>query len=115
MKWYEKTWFVAASVSLVALVGATACGDDDDVGRQDLNQADQATDTGPVTIVVSADGYPNQQHKCVTIGGQVIGSWTTTDRIFILIYNDWACEGSNTEQPMEIVTGTPRSVVNASG
>jgi hypothetical protein len=95
------------------LLAAASCGDDDDVGRQDLNQADQATDTGPVTIVVSADGYPNQQHKCVTIGGQVIGSWTTTDRIFILIYNDWACEGSNTEQPMEIVTGTPRSVVNA--
>jgi hypothetical protein len=103
---------VWAAVTAVALL-ATACGDDDDVGRDDLTQDAQATDTSPVTIVVSADGYPNQQHKCVTIGGQVIGSWTTTDRIFILIYNDWACEGSSREKPMEIVTGTPRSVVNA--
>jgi hypothetical protein len=102
------------AVGLWAVVGLlTACGDDDEDARQDLPVEAQTNDTGPMDIVVSADGFPNIGHKCKDFGGMVVGFWTTTDRTLILVYNDHACEGANPEPDMTVINGVPRAVVNA--
>jgi hypothetical protein len=97
---------------LIAAV-AVSCGDDDEDARADLPVDAQTNDTSEAMTIVFPDGYPNSTHKCVTLGGVVIGVWTTTDRTVMWLYNDWACEGSNTERDMTIINGVPRAIVNA--
>jgi hypothetical protein len=70
--------------------------------------------TGPVRVRVNGDQLPNVGHLCWD-EEQGIGIWTTTDRIALIVYNDHLCPGSNREQPMTVLSGTPRSVINASG
>jgi hypothetical protein len=97
---------------LIALAVAS-CGDDDGDARADLPVDAQHNDTSESMTIVFPDGYPNSTHKCITLGGVVIGVWTTTDRTVMWIYNDWACEGSVRENDMTIINGVPRAIVNA--
>jgi len=97
--------------ALAAVVLVAACGDDDEDARADLPTDQQANDISESMTVVFPDGYPNSTHKCVTLGGVVVGIWTTTDRTVMWIYNDWACEGSTRESEMTIINGVPRAIV----
>jgi len=89
----------------------TGCGDDDDA-KTDLNEDLITVTQGDTDVIANANSFPNFAHTCWTNSeGTVIGFWSTTDRITIIVYNDWACPGSTREQPMEVLTGNPRSVV----
>jgi hypothetical protein len=114
VKWFEKAWFAAASVSLVALVATTACADDDDA-TSDLPETQISTVIGKTDVVVNADQFPNFAHTCWQSTTVPVGFWSTTDRVTIIVYNDWLCPGATLESPMTVLSGNPRDVVNAGG
>ena len=102
--------------SLIVLTGCLlACTGNE--AREDLDAENQRNDDSLAVIGVSPDGFPNVAHKCMVFEetGLVVGYWTTTDRSVLLLYNDHACATSNKEQPQEIVSMIPRSMVSASG
>jgi len=103
---------VACSLGCGVLVGClSACGTDsstlDDLPEDRINLL-----TGDVDVRVNGDRLPNIGHLCWS-DEQPIGVWTTTDRIAIIVYNDWLCPGASLEQPMQVLTGNPRDVVSA--
>jgi hypothetical protein len=100
---------------LLAVVSfaAVACSDHD--AQDDLPVDKQTQDYSEAFTAVMPDGFPNIAHKCVAYGaGPVVGMWTTTDRSVLLIYNDHTCAEANAEQPQEIISMIPRSMVSAS-
>jgi hypothetical protein len=110
MKWLRLT--VALVIGFCIL--GTGCGDDDDA-VSDLPETQIATVQGHTDVIVNADQFPNFAHTCWDGSGSPIGFWSTTDRVTIIVYNDWACPGSTKEQPMTVLSGNPRDVVNAGG
>jgi hypothetical protein len=98
---------------LVFLVLGTGCADE---GKAETDLPDEkiATQLGATDVIVNADRFPNFAHTCWTDEGNVVGFWSTTDRVTIIVYNDWLCPGSTKEQPMTVLSGNPRDVVNAS-
>lgn len=101
-------WAAAVGLALFA----PACTGND--AREDLDVEDQKNDNSEAIIGVSPDGFPNVAHKCLALlPNVVVGYWTTTDRSVLLIYNDHACADSNIEQPQEIISMIPRSMVTA--
>jgi hypothetical protein len=96
------------------LLGAVSCGDDDDA-LTDLPETQISTVIGKTDVVVNADQFPNFAHTCWTGADIPVGFWSTTDRVTIIVYNDWLCPGSTKEQPMTVLSGNPRDIVNASG
>jgi len=96
------------------LLAAASCGDDDDTGAlTDLPDSELSTQIGHTDVIVNADRFPNFAHTCWTGEGAVVGFWSTTDRVTIIVYNDWLCPGSTKEQPMTVLTGSPRDIINA--
>lgn len=95
---------------LLAVLAVGCTGND---AREDLDVEQQTNDNSEAIIGVSPDGFPNVAHKCLSLGPVTVGYWTTTDRSVLLIYNDHACEASNVEQPQEIISMIPRSMVTA--
>jgi hypothetical protein len=95
----------------VAVVGLMACGDDDDDATSDLDVDLIQTHSGETDVVVNANRFPNFAHTC----WETVGFWSTTDRVSIIVYNDWLCPGSSREQDMVVLSGNPRAVVNSSG
>lgn len=69
---------------------------------------------GDTDVIVNADKFPNFAHTCwLPAGATPVGFWSTTDRVTIIVYNDWLCEGSTRESPMTVLSGNPRDIVNA--
>lgn len=107
--------------ALLALLGVvcfcilgTGCGDDDEA-RSDLPETKIATVQGDTDVIVNADQFPNFAHTCWTKAAIPIGFWSTTDRVTIIVYNDWLCPGASLETVMTVLSGNPRDVVNTSG
>jgi hypothetical protein len=103
----------AATVVVVALalgVLFLGCADNDNGARKDLPNENQTIDVSDAVIISMPDGFPNVAHKCL----DSTGFWTTTDRITIIVYNDWQCPGSTLEQDMVVINGNPRSIISAS-
>ena len=99
-------------VPALALVSLAACTGNE--AREDLDAEDQTNDNSEAVIAVNPDGFPNVSRKCVTYEtGVTVGVWTTTDRSVLLIYNDHTCGESSQEQPQEIISMIPRSMVTA--
>ena len=89
----------------------TGCGDDDDA-VSDLPATQISTVQGHTDVILNADQFPNFAHTCWA-GEFPVGFWSTTDRVTIIVYNDWLCEGANLEKPMTVLSGNPRDIVNA--
>lgn len=102
----------ATAGAILSCVLIAACTGND--AREDLDVENQRNDDSVAVIGISPDGFPNVAHKCLDLDGQIVGYWTTTDRSVLLIYNDRACPGSNPEQPQEVISMIPRSMVTAS-
>ena len=96
-------------LGLVPLV--FACGGDDTEAQDDLSEENITTHDGATDVVLNADGFPNFAHTC----WEGVGFWSTTDRVTIIVYNDWLCPGSTREQPMQVLSGNPQDVLNAAG
>jgi hypothetical protein len=96
------------------LLAVASCGDDDDA-TSDLPEENIATVIGQTDVVVNADEFPNFAHTCWENDQFPVGFWSTTDRVTIIVYNDWLCPGATVEKPMTVLSGNPRDVVNASG
>ena len=95
----------------IAVVALAACGADARRSTEDLPEDAVEQLTGAVQVRVNADQLPNVGHMCWD-EEQGIGIWSTTDRIALIVYNDWLCPGSTREQEMVVLSGTPRSIVN---
>lgn len=100
-------------LSILFIPIAFSCTGND--AREDLDVENQRNDDSEAVIGISPDGFPNVAHKCLELNGMVVGYWTTTDRSVLLLYNDHACPQANPEQPQEIISMIPRSMVSASG
>lgn len=104
-----------AVIVLVFLVLGTGCSGNERA-TSDLPESAQKADVGDAEIIVNPDQFPNVAHKCKTFeSGITLGFWTTTDRMLIIIFNDWSCPGSNTEKEMVTINGVPRGVVQVTG
>ncbi len=103
---HRRVWAALAAVAVLA----TACGDDDDA-TSDLDVTLIQTHAGETDVVVNADQFPNFAHTC----WETVGFWSTTDRVALIVYNDWLCEGSTREQDMVVLSGQPKATVNAGG
>jgi hypothetical protein len=100
------TYFLIAGALVVV-----ACSGDSKA-RTDLEDDNVSLLTGDVQVRVNADQLPNIGHLCWDENNP-IGVWTTTDRIAVIVYNDWLCPGSNMEQPMTVITGNPKDTAVA--
>jgi hypothetical protein len=95
------------------LLAAASCGDDDDSALTDLPETQISTVIGATDVIVNADQFPNFAHTCWQSTSVPVGFWSTTDRVTIIVYNDWLCPGATLESPMTVLSGNPRDVVNA--
>jgi len=84
------------------VLGLSGCSDHD--AKSDLAVDNQKLQTGDVQIDIMPDSFPNVAHKCRQQQEGTVGLWTTTDRLVILVYNDWACPTANLEQPMFVIS-----------
>ena len=100
-----------ATYLIVGVLAIAACGDDAK-STEDLPDDNVSLLTGGVQVRVNADQLPNIGHLCWDENNP-IGVWTTTDRIAVIVYNDWLCPGSNMEQPMTVITGNPKDTAVA--
>ena len=103
--------FVVVIAAIIALLVLAGCGGDDNKATEDLPQEKILTHAGTIDVLLNADEMPNLAHGC----WEDVGFWTTTDRIAIIVYNDWKCPGSTREQPMTVINGNPQDVVNTGG
>jgi hypothetical protein len=101
---------LALVIALIVLVTLTACATDGKA-EEDLPEDQITNHIGATDVIVNADKYPNFSHTC----WETVGFWSTTDRVTIIVYNDWLCPGSTREQSMTVLSGNPQDVVNASG
>ena len=99
-----------AAAGLAAAVVLVSCADDGKA-EQDLTDDLITNHLGETDVIVNADKFPNFAHTC----WDDVGFWSTTDRVTIIVYNDWRCPGSTREQPMTVLSGTPRDIVNPGG
>jgi hypothetical protein len=102
---------MAASLVIGFCVLGTGCTDDNPA-TQDLPVDKIMNHVNSVDVIVNADQFPNFAHTCWTADGAIVGFWSTTDRVTIIVYNDWLCPGSSREQPMQVLSGNPRDVIN---
>jgi hypothetical protein len=103
-------------LGMFALTGGLSCSGDDSKAVDDLPETQIETVLGKTNVIVNADQFPNFAHTCwLPAAGVPVGFWSTTDRVTIIVYNDWLCEGSTHESPMQVLSGNPRDVVNAGG
>lgn len=91
-----------------------ACGDDDDA-KTDLTENNIQVHQGATDVIANANSFPNFAHTCWQMTNVPVGFWSTTDRVTIIVYNDWLCPGATKEQPMTVLSGNPRDIVSASG
>ena len=99
-------------LGLFAVLGGWSCSDDGKA-EEDIDEALIVNHKAAVDVVVNADRFPNFAHTCFKAEHGVIGFWSTTDRVTIIVYNDHACAGSHIELPMTVLSGSPRDVINA--
>lgn len=105
---------VGLAVTCFCILG-TGCTDDGKA-EEDLSEDLITNVKGQTDVIVSADKFPNFAHTCwLPAGAPPVGFWSTTDRVTIIVYNDWLCEGSTRESPMTVLSGNPRDIVSASG
>lgn len=97
-----------AILALIVLAGCSSPAK----STEDLEDGDVTLIRGAVEVRVNADQLPNVGHLCWDEDSG-IGVWTTTDRVVIIVYNDWFCPGSSVEREMVVLTGTPRASVAA--
>ena len=100
---------------LIPVLALASCGDDDDTALTDLPEEKISTHQGDTDVIVNADRFPNFAHTCWQESSVPVGFWSTTDRVTIIVYNDWLCPGATLEAPMTVLSGNPRDVVNATG
>lgn len=100
---------VCLGVTFFCILG-TGC-DDNNKAVDDLPQEKIATQLGATDVIVNADRFPNFAHTCWSDEGNVVGFWSTTDRVTIIVYNDPICPGA--EGTPLVLNGNPRDVVNA--
>ena len=98
---------VLAGIALFVLTGCSDPGK----AEVDLPEDKITTQLGATDVIVNADNFPNFAHTCWGDGDIPVGFWSTTDRVTIIVYNDWLCPGSSAERPMTVLTGTPQAVV----
>ena len=94
---------VLAGIALFVLMGCSDPGK----AEVDLPEDKIATQLGATDVIVNADNFPNFAHTCWGDGDIPVGFWSTTDRVTIIVYNDWLCAGASMERPMQVLTGTP--------
>ena len=100
---------------IFGLVGLS-CTDDKPKAEEDLTEDQITNHLGDTDVIVNADRFPNFAHTCwQPAAGVPVGFWSTTDRVTIIVYNDWLCPGSTLESPMQVLTGSPRDIITAGG
>lgn len=99
---------------LPALLAVASCADDGKA-EEDLTEDQITNHLGDTDVIVNADKFPNFAHTCWQEAPLPVGFWSTTDRVTIIVYNDWLCPGATLESPMQVLSGNPRDVVNAGG
>jgi hypothetical protein len=104
-------WKTLTLILLPSLLVAASCADSGEA-ETDLPEDQITLHTALTDVIVNADKYPNFAHTCWSAAFP-IGFWSTTDRVTLIIYNDWLCEGANREQPMTVLSGNPQDIVNA--
>jgi len=92
-----------------------SCGGDDGKAEEDLSEDLIENHQALTDVIVNADRFPNFAHTCYENDTMPVGFWSTTDRVALIVYNDWLCAGANLERPMTVLAGNPQDVVNASG
>jgi len=95
---------------LIGALALAACSDTPEA-ETDLPEEQIATHDGATDVILNADRFPNFAHTCWEKDEVAVGFWSTTDRIAIIVYNDWLCPGSSKEREMTVLSGNPRAVV----
>ena len=107
IRWNRVAIYGVLALSGFGMIAAAAACSDTGKAETDLPEDKIATQLGATDVIVNADNFPNFAHTCWGDGDIPVGFWSTTDRVTIIVYNDWLCPGSSQERPMQVLTGTP--------